>query len=289
MNEVNESLEETGISPVKGARKSGFTFWIGLMYGFIVIGAQMVGGLIAALLVLPFFSFSSDNYLPAVMGVALIISFPLAVWFILRFRKLATTAWAWEKKYWLLLVIGVVAIYAMSWVVGSLIELLPNYEKLVEDYSQMFEGFNPILLFIGGAIIGPICEEIIFRGVILKELMLRYDYKKAILFSAIIFSVIHMMPIQMISTFFVGVILGYIYYKTRSLWIVCIIHIINNAVAFALGTDDMVGEETTREWFGNDLLFFGSIVLALGVIYLMYGLFERYHGIAEPEETTVLT
>jgi len=157
-------------------------------------------------------------------------------------------------------------------------EMLPNYKDMVGQYADMFAGMNQTMLIIGGGIIGPICEEIIFRGIILKEFLKTYDYRKAIFYSAIIFSVIHMVPIQIIATFFIGLALGYIYYKTRSLWLVCIIHVLNNMVAFMIGTESMLTEESTRELFGNDLLFFGSLFLAAGGIYVSYILFEKLHG-----------
>ena len=260
-------------------------FGKGFLLALSVIGAQIVASIFAALIALAFVGFDEDKFLPVVMGITMIISFPLAVWFVLRFRKLASSAWSWDSKHWLLLVVSCIMTFGTSWSIGVLMELLPNYEQMVEQYAELFAGFDPILLFVGGAIIGPVCEEIIFRGVILKEFLLRYDYKTAILLSAIIFSIIHMMPVQMISTFFVGIILGYIYYKTKSLWLVCIIHIVNNTIAFSMGTDDLASGETTREWFNNDLFFFGAIVLVLGFVYLMYLAFEKYHGPAIENET----
>lgn len=256
----------------------------GLLLALSLIGAQIIVAIFAALIALAFVGFDEEGFFSIVMGITLIVSFPLAVWFVLRFRKLAKTAWSWDNKYWLLLLVSCLMTFGTSWCIGVLMELMPDYEQMVEEYAEVFGAINPIFLFIGGAIIGPICEEIIFRGILLKEFLLRYDYKTAILLSAIIFSIIHMMPLQMISTFFVGIILGYIYYKTKSLWLVCIIHIINNSIAFSLGMDDLVGGETTREWFGNDLFFFGTIAVILVSVYLLYLFFERYHGPAVPNE-----
>lgn len=285
--EENNLLDHGIANPGQLVQTSnGIGFWRGLLIGLSIIGAQIVAAIFASFIALAFVSFDDDNFLPLVMGITMIISFPMAVWFLLRFYDLAKTAWVWDSKYLVLLVISVVMAFSTSYAIGVLMEFLPNYDQLVAQYAEMFEGFNPILLFIGGAIIGPICEEIIFRGIILKELLIRYDAKKAILFSALIFSVIHMVPIQMIATFAIGIVLGYIYYKTKSLWLVCAIHLINNMIAFSMGTESMVEGESTREWFGNDLLFFGSIIFAIAAAFAMYLLFERYHGPAKDVQLT---
>lgn len=277
--EEENLVDQSAVSPeMVFTEKEPLNFWMGFLLALSVFGAQILCAIVAGLIALAIVGADMDKIMPLAMGITMIISFPVAAWFVLRFRKMASTAWVWKQSFWVLLIISFFMVFGTSWVVGVLMELLPNYDSMVEQYASMFENFNPILLFIGGAIIGPICEEIIFRGVILKEFLLKYEPKMAILFSAIIFSVIHMVPLQMIATFFVGIVLGYIYYKTKSLWLVSIIHIVNNAVAFSMGTDEMIGGETTREWFGNDLFFFGSVILVLAVVYGLYLLFERLHG-----------
>ena len=50
--------------------------------------------------------------------------------------------------------------------------------------------------------------------------------------SAVIFSVMHFNPWQSIPTFFVGLMLGWIYWRTRSLWCCIFIHMVNNTFAF---------------------------------------------------------
>ncbi len=271
-------------------RKYGF--WNGVVTALSIFFAQIIVAIIASLIGLGLaFSggFEIDNVFGLIMGITLIVAFPLAVWWVLRSRKLAAEAWVWKNEYWKLLLISFLMTFGTAWVIGVILELFPFYEDMVKQYAEMFEGLNPFLLIIGGAVIGPICEEIIFRGIILKEFLLRYDYKKAILYSSIIFSAIHMMPLQVIATFPVGLVLGYIYYKTNSLWLVSIIHIINNTLSFTFGTEQLASGESTRDWFGNDLLFVGSMILVMALVYGMYVLFERYQPDQSAEQVRELS
>jgi len=281
---LDQPVPTTSVEPKLGR----YTFWDGLITGLSVLVAQFVVAIPAVIIALILGGRDSENMMSLTMGITLILAFPVAVWWVLRKRKLSIEAWVWKDNFLILLLLSFLMAFGTSAVVGMLLELFPNYEDMVEDYAAMFEGMNPILLFIGGAFIGPVCEEIIFRGIILKELLFRYNYKKAILFSSIIFSFIHMMPLQVIATFPIGLVLGYIYYKTNSLWIVSIIHILNNAVSFAMGTDDMASGETTREWFGNDLYFAGTLLLISIGVYLAYRFFERYSGNEVQSETSHL-
>ncbi|MCR1933333.1 CPBP family intramembrane glutamic endopeptidase [Clostridium tepidum] len=87
---------------------------------------------------------------------------------------------------------------------------------------------NPIVGFITTVIIAPIFEEIIYRGIILDELLDNYNYKKAIIISALVFAIVHFNFIQLPDAFIAGIILAAVYCETKSL-IPCIaIHFFNN-------------------------------------------------------------
>jgi len=137
---------------------------------------------------------------------------------------------------------------------------------------RRFAGIDMIYLFIGGVIIGPICEEIIFRGIIQEGFLHTYSPNKAILFSALIFGGIHLVPLQVLSAFLAGLLLGWIYWKTRSLWIVMILHIINNYIAFSF-TD--LDTHSAKDLFSNELFYYGSFGVALLVMYGSYILFNK--------------
>ena len=85
-----------------------------------------------------------------------------------------------------------------------------------------------IFIFISTCIIAPIFEEILYRGVLLNGLLKKYNYKKAIIYSALIFGIAHMNLPQGVNAFFLGVIIGLAYYYTRSIYICMAMHFVNN-------------------------------------------------------------
>lgn len=105
---------------------------------------------------------------------------------------------------------------------GSLSLLLPKYFEL--SYPELY--FFPIVVF------APVMEEIIFRGYFLNGLLKKVQEKSAILYSSILFAICHLHPSAIIVSLFMGVALGYIYSKTRSLVLVIWIHMMNNFFAW---------------------------------------------------------
>jgi hypothetical protein len=89
-----------------------------------------------------------------------------------------------------------------------------------------------ITYLTGAVLVGPIVEELIFRGVILNGMLDNYkSSRKALLLSALIFGLSHVKIIQAIPAFFWGLVFGYFFYRTKSILLCIALHIIANAVA----------------------------------------------------------
>lgn len=91
--------------------------------------------------------------------------------------------------------------------------------------------FKLIYFFIT-VIIGPIYREWLYRGIILKGLLAHYSPLKAIVWSAVIFTVINVYPWHPAATFCFALAIGWVYWRTRSLWLCVFMHAINNAASF---------------------------------------------------------
>ncbi len=79
-----------------------------------------------------------------------------------------------------------------------------------------------------------ICEEIMFRG----TMMLGYDkmgYKKSIFITAILFGIFHFNIMNLLGPTFLGIILGFLVYKTNSILSSMIAHTLNNGIALTIG------------------------------------------------------
>lgn len=86
----------------------------------------------------------------------------------------------------------------------------------------------PVAFIIYALLIGPILEELLFRGYV--QNMFNIDPRINILLSAVIFGLMHVSndPIYFISKVVIGLILGFVYWKTRNIKASILVHLINN-------------------------------------------------------------
>lgn len=107
------------------------------------------------------------------------------------------------------------------------------YDTLMEALSKMTGGpfWSSFLLT---AIFAPVFEEWLCRGMVLRGLLTRMKPAWAIVVSALFFALIHMNPWQALNAFGIGLVMGYVYYKTGSLWLTMLIHFVNNGTAVVL-------------------------------------------------------
>jgi membrane protease YdiL (CAAX protease family) len=82
------------------------------------------------------------------------------------------------------------------------------------------------------AVIPAIGEELTFRGVIQKLLTRWFGHAHwAILITAFLFSAMHIQFLSFLPRFFLGIVLGYLFFWSKSIWLTMLVHFINNAIA----------------------------------------------------------
>lgn len=109
------------------------------------------------------------------------------------------------------------------------LHIVPS-KNIFNTYMQNATIINTIVISIQVIIIGPIIEELIFRKILLGKLLEKFSNRpiKAIVYSALIFGIIHLNIIQGVASFGGGIILGLIYYYTKSIKASIFAHILNN-------------------------------------------------------------
>ena len=107
--------------------------------------------------------------------------------------------------------------------------LFPKESKELYEADQHISGIAGILSF---CIFGPIAEEICFRGILLGGLLrMRCRPWIAILITALAFSLVHGYAVKLVGTLLIGIIVGWLYWRTGSIIPCLIIHIVNNSLA----------------------------------------------------------
>jgi len=101
------------------------------------------------------------------------------------------------------------------------------------------------------AILPAIGEELLFRGVVQRELVKIIDNPHvAIVLASVIFSAVHMQIQGFLPKLVIGLILGYAYYWTKSLWVPMLLHFVNNSIPtlmLYMAGDDIENLEATAE------------------------------------------
>ena len=118
-----------------------------------------------------------------------------------------------------------VLMLALQFVMEPLIELMP------EAPTTIGRGFFTVLVSV---IFAPIFEELICRGIVLESFRAKYGVFAAWIWSSIFFGLIHGHLTAMFSAAILGLVLGYVYLRSNSIFSVIILHALNNGLALAL-------------------------------------------------------
>lgn len=127
------------------------------------------------------------------------------------------------------------------------------------------------------AIIGPICEEIVFRGYLFSGLRSKGNAVFAILCSSLIFGIYHMSLLKLFTTGFLGIILCLAVEYSGSIFNSMLMHIINNAFSVVfMYYEDSIG--TYLPFLMKEKLSLGeySILTIIGILCTAIGVFILY-------------
>ena len=140
------------------------------------------------------------------------------------------------SKPWLTL------LWVALFTLGAIIPLEFAYEHLgLEMDANTSKVFESLMKepwgYVAVGILAPLAEEIVFRGAILRTLlgmMSKKNHWAAILISAAIFGVAHGNAAQFVNALLMGLLLGWMYYRTKSLVPGILMHWVNNTMAYIL-------------------------------------------------------
>ena len=113
------------------------------------------------------------------------------------------------------------------------LNIFVQWFPLEDNLGDVFSGLSRnVLGVLSLAILAPLLEEVLFRGAI-QGMLMRFFGRPwpAIIVAALVFGVFHMNPVQIVYATLLGIILGWIYYRTGSLLSVIVGHVLNNSLA----------------------------------------------------------
>lgn len=147
-------------------------------------------------------------------------------------------------------------------------------QQLTTAFLNMNNLTDLLVMLILVAIIPAIGEELLFRGV-LQQLFIGWNKKPhfSIWLTAILFSSLHMQFYGFLPRMLLGVVFGYLFFWSKSLWMPILAHLFNNGLVVVLTyfypqkylETDLLDEQS--EVMSNSWMVILSIALTLGLMY----------------------
>jgi membrane protease YdiL (CAAX protease family) len=253
------SSSETSIFEMSPGLK--MAVFIGLSGISLILGGMISFSIVAVLLDIPFSGLQSALLQPKNASIAQfanalasIIAFGLpgiAVAFFSKNKLVSELGFA-RIKNWnqigLVILIAITGLF-LSGALGDLTEKIPTpialknwatqmedqYKKALYAMTQMKSVLDLLFAIIAVAVVPAIVEELFFRAS-LQKIIMDWTGKPyvAIVVTAIIFSAFHFSYFGFLSRMSLGIILGIIYYYTKTIWLPILMHFINNGIGITI-------------------------------------------------------
>jgi len=127
----------------------------------------------------------------------------------------------------------------------SLRPVIDDLKHIIEEiYRVLIRSSSiPELLFVllAVALVPAIAEEVLFRGLVQRSFEAKLGGKKAFVLTGLIFALYHLNPFSFVPLVVLGLYLGFLVYRSNSLWVSVAAHFYNNlfaCVAVYLHMDD---------------------------------------------------
>lgn len=140
-----------------------------------------------------------------------------------------------SPSFFAILFTGILIIWAFSDLNAKIVgffDFSAATDNLFFEEPAYEEGYEIVLQFIVICVVPAFCEELLFRGCILENL-LPFGKGGAVLTSGLLFALMHQNPEQFLYTFVAGIVIGAVYVKTGNVWNCIFLHFLNNFFSFA--------------------------------------------------------
>lgn len=162
---------------------------------------------------------------------------------------------------------GIAAMYVIGFIVELILEKINVNPTMIENalyFDNSYLGY--ILFFIEIAILPAIFEELLFRKVMLNGAK-KYGTVFSIIFTAVMFGLIHMNIPQAINAVFIGIVFAYVVIKTGSIIPSMILHFVNNGTqALLMINENNVVMTNIISYVYVALAIIGALIFVLKVI-----------------------
>ena len=165
----------------------------------------------------------------AASSVVTILVFMLLRWS--PFSRTYLRSRPWGVLFWVfILTFGTIIL--SEWLLEQLdMEMPESVQHVFEQIMSTPVGYVAI------GLLAPLAEEMVFRGAILRVLLKVFDRRwhwLPIVISAVLFGAVHGNMAQFLHAMLLGLLLGWLYYRTNSIVPGVVLHWVNNSIAYVI-------------------------------------------------------
>lgn len=124
--------------------------------------------------------------------------------------------------------------------------------------------FSQILVAV---ILGPVTEELLFRGIVYKRVERSYGFWPALIVSSILFGVMHGNLSQFLYAAMLGILFAYVYHISGSLLLSVVMHVVANATSLVMDAVTTSAQDPFRA--ETVFLAVGAVLLAGGLLIMV--------------------
>lgn len=299
-NEFSE--EASSVEIVRSwAERNGFAHWAIAVLWLIaaLVLFQLVAGLVFVGMMFATGELTSADNIAEVMtsrldllfignSVGQVLFIGLATFLIVRLHLSTETTskfirFKWDDKTLIYILLGaflVVVVQPLVIYLGYLNSLVPLPDSLTDmqvSQYQMIEDFlttDGVIWFglFHIALIPAFCEEILFRGYILRAFEKSWGIVVGVIVSGVIFGLFHIQLANLLPLATLGIILALMTWLSGSLWPAIVAHFINNGAAVLVGTSypELMFADTSYEDLPPFWILLLSLLFTIGIVHYMY-------------------
>lgn len=230
-NRIGAILKAIGIAVLACAVYYAVQYGAVLIWQLRYIASSKNSGMITYDELLSAFNEASEYLTIIINAVTLLM---IAVFLRLRRSSLADSA-GWRGAPASRTLAALVTGAAMQLAVILVVLFLPIPESVLTDHAEFMESSASLgVQLICGAIAAPILEETLFRGIIYSRARSAMGKPAALIFSALVFAVMHGDLMAAVNAFFFGLLFGILYDRFDSVLVPMAFHAGFNAAAYLI-------------------------------------------------------
>lgn len=182
-----------------------------------------------------------------------------------------------KNLIWVIILIGL-ALSILGDELDRLVNIFftpPEILKELESFLKIRNVVDFILLFTGTVVVAAFVEETIFRGLLQVSFETHQNVTRAVIYTSLAWTIIHGILFWAVQIFLIGIILGYLAWRTKSIIPSVICHGINNGLALLFNNVEGSGFFSVYEWKGHvsPFLLIPAILILIKGIQLL----DRYY------------